>query len=223
MTPYHCAVTWALDTSNSNSNSNKDKEKEKKKHHHHHDEEKKDDEKDDKKENDKEKNDKDDDKESDSFNNNTKQLLKYFKSIDPPLAKMFERWINGDEDFKDARLKMIPRVVNGGILLKKAMGTGKPTLFATKMKCYYFDHINTKNHYLEIDVDTHSSEIARRVLGMVKKCATAMVLEVGLCLEGREEAELPEVLLGGVCFSKFDMDKSRVLKGVDPGVEIKQK
>jgi len=41
MTPYHCAVTWALDTSNSNSNSNKDKEKEKKKHHHHHDEEKK--------------------------------------------------------------------------------------------------------------------------------------------------------------------------------------
>lgn len=46
-------------------------------------------------------------------------------------------------------------------------------------------------------MDVGSSSVARNVVGLAIGYSKAIVVDIGLCLQGNEEEELPEVLMGG--------------------------
>jgi len=102
-------------------------------------------------------------------------------------------------------------------MIRHALATGKPTILGTKMKCRYHNKINTDKHYFEIDCDVYSSEIAKKLISLIKKYTKDLAFDVAFILEGGGPEELPERILAGVDFSKVDVSKARVIDGVDPG------
>jgi len=89
------------------------------------------------------------------------ELYRTFRKVDKNFATLWKKWLDSDDTFKDNRLKLLPRVVTGGFMIRHALSTGKPTILGTKMKCKYYNKINTEKHYFEIDCDVYSSEIAK--------------------------------------------------------------
>ena len=70
--------------------------------------------------------------------------------------------------------------------------------------------------HFEVDVDVGSSRAAASVVGLVSPVTTGQVIDMAIVLEGREEQELPEQLLGTVRFTKVDM-KSAVYLDTSTG------
>ena len=60
--------------------------------------------------------------------------------------------------------------------------------------------------YLEIDVDVGSSKVGGGILGMVKGSAKALTIDLSFLLEGHQEDELPERLIGGCRIHKPDLN-----------------
>lgn len=65
--------------------------------------------------------------------------------------------------------------------------------------------------HFEVDVDVGSSRAAASVVGLVSPVTTGQVIDMAIVLEGREEQELPEQLLGTVRFTKVDMKSAAYL------------
>ena len=59
--------------------------------------------------------------------------------------------------------------------------------------------------HFEVDVDVGSSRAAASVVGLVSPVTTSLIIDMAIVLEGREEQELPEQLLGTVRFAQVDM------------------
>ena len=47
-----------------------------------------------------------------------------------------------------------------------------------------------------MDVDVGSSSVARNVVGIALGYSKSIVVSMGFCLQGNEEEELPEILMG---------------------------
>ena len=98
----------------------------------------------------------------------------------------------GDSDeFRNERFKFLPKVVEGNFAIKMAV-KDTPVLMGKKLTQYYFRGDN----YFEIDVDISSSSVARSVTGLVIGYARTLVIDMALCIEGTNEDELPEVVIG---------------------------
>ena len=61
------------------------------------------------------------------------------------------------------------------------------------------------SNYFEVDVDVGSSRAANSVVGMVQGATNHMIIDMAVVLEGHNEEELPEAVLGTVRFSHLDM------------------
>lgn len=94
-------------------------------------------------------------------------------------------------------------MVDGGWVVKRAVGT-KPAILGTKLTHRYFDGPG----YSEVDVDVGVSSVAVGVLKVVKGYSKMLVLDLAFVLQGEEEEELPERLLGCVRLQHVDLDRS---------------
>lgn len=106
-------------------------------------------------------------------------------------GSLLHKFVTGDDAFRNSRLKLIPRIVEGYWVVKRAVGT-KACLLGRALTCKYF----SEDNFLEIDVDVGSSSVARSVCGLVLGYATSVVIDFGMLIEARDEGELPEYLLG---------------------------
>eukprot|EP01088_Endostelium_zonatum_P020957 TRINITY_DN7986_c0_g1_i1.p1 TRINITY_DN7986_c0_g1~~TRINITY_DN7986_c0_g1_i1.p1 ORF type:complete len:277 (-),score=56.75 TRINITY_DN7986_c0_g1_i1:99-929(-) len=140
------------------------------------------------------------------------ELYQTFARIDRSFATLWRNWLAGNDQYKSDRLKLFPRVVTGGFVMRHALATGKPTILGTKLTCRYHNHINDDKHYFEIDCDVHSSEIAKRLIGLIKGSTKDLSFDCAFLLEGRDQSELPERILAGVNFSKVNTEVARPLK-----------
>ncbi|CAM9269723.1 unnamed protein product [Phaeothamnion confervicola] len=95
------------------------------------------------------------------------------------------------EDFRNERFKLIPRIVEGPFVVRGAVGR-KPALLGRKLTQRYF----RGSRYVETDVDVASSAVASNIVALCRGFAKALVVELGICLEGRAANELPERCLG---------------------------
>jgi hypothetical protein len=72
-----------------------------------------------------------------------------------PMKGLVEAFIKNDDSFRNNRLKLIPKVIDGSWLLKKSVGN-QPTLIG--------NHVHTVHHrgedYLEIDYDVNVNSFA---------------------------------------------------------------
>ena len=82
-----------------------------------------------------------------------------------------------------------------------------PTLLGNKLKQYYYKD----DHYFEVDVDVGSSSVARNVVGLAIGYSKAIVVDMGICLQGNEENELPEVMIGATSCIHVDMGLAKKL------------
>lgn len=124
---------------------------------------------------------------------------------DTPFGRVAHPFFNGnDEEFRNSRFKLIPKVVDGNMMVKMAV-KDTPTLLGNKLKQYYYKGDN----YFELDVDVGSSSVARNVVGLAMGYSKAIVVDMGFCLQGNDEDELPEVLMGAstVCHLDFSTAK----------------
>ncbi|XP_006659442.2 protein ENHANCED DISEASE RESISTANCE 2 [Oryza brachyantha] len=103
------------------------------------------------------------------------------------------RFIDGTDAFRDARFKLIPSIVDGYWMVKRAVGT-KACLLGKAVTCNYL----RQDNFLEIDVDIGSSSVARSIIGLVLKYVTGLIVDLAILIEAKEERELPEYILGTV-------------------------
>ncbi|CDY41767.1 BnaA08g07220D [Brassica napus] len=61
---------------------------------------------------------------------------------------------------------------------------------------------------LNIDVDIGSSAVARSVIGLVLGYVTSLIVDLAILIEGKEETELPEYILGTVRLNRIELDSA---------------
>jgi hypothetical protein len=130
-------------------------------------------------------------------------------SIDINRVAAFDRVLSqflsdGNDDFRDSRFKIIPRIAKGNWVVQKGVGC-TPAILGRKIKQSY--HRDETKNYLEIDADVGSSLIAGRILALVKGAATSLTIDLSFLLQGESIDELPESMLGGVRLVKPDLGK----------------
>ncbi|KAL3700947.1 hypothetical protein R1sor_018969 [Riccia sorocarpa] len=129
----------------------------------------------------------------------------FYYVADRPLRKgsLLDRFVNGDDAFRNARFKLIPSIVEGYWMVKRAVGT-KACLLGKAVTCRYL----REDNFLEIDVDIGSSSVARGVIGMVLGYVTSLVVDLAILIEAKEEKELPEYVLGAVRINRIKAESA---------------
>jgi len=108
-------------------------------------------------------------------------------------GSLLQRFVDGDDSFRNSRLKLIPSVPKGSWIVRQSVGT-TPCILGKAVDCTY--HRGPK--YLEVDVDIGSSTVANGVLGLVFGVVTSLVVDMGFLIQGNGMDELPERLIGAV-------------------------
>lgn len=131
--------------------------------------------------------------------------LVFYYASDRPVNKdsLLSKFIDGTDAFRDSRFKLIPSIVKGYWMVKRAVGT-KACLLGKAVTCRYL----RQDNFLEIDVDIGSSSVARSVIGLVLGYVTSLVVDLAILIEANEETELPEHLLGTVRLSCLELDSA---------------
>nr|XP_043620666.1 protein ENHANCED DISEASE RESISTANCE 2-like isoform X2 [Erigeron canadensis] len=129
-------------------------------------------------------------------------LVLYY-AADRPVNRnsLLGKFIDGNDAFRDSRFKLIPSIVQGYWMVKRAVGT-KACLLGKAVTCHYL----RQDNFLEVDVDIGSSSVARSVIGLVLGYVTSLVVDLAILIEGREEKELPEYILGTVRLNRVRLD-----------------
>jgi len=115
-------------------------------------------------------------------------------------ADLFNDFIDGDDDFRNSRFKLIPRIAKGSWVIKQSVGS-KPVLLGNKIACPYY----RADSYFEIDLDVSSSVVANHVVGLVANAVTSLTIDMGIVLQGEIEEELPEQMLCSVRLDKLSL------------------
>ncbi|RAL44166.1 hypothetical protein DM860_016412 [Cuscuta australis] len=131
-------------------------------------------------------------------------LVLYFATNEPIIEdSLLRKFIDGTDMFRDSRFKLIPSIIEGHWMVKRAVGT-KACLLGKAVACSYL----CQDNFLEIDVDIGSSSVARSIMGLVLGYASSLVVDLAILLEAKEESELPEQILGTVRLNRVTADSA---------------
>ncbi|KAJ1700293.1 hypothetical protein LUZ63_000072 [Rhynchospora breviuscula] len=131
-------------------------------------------------------------------------LVAYYGSERPVNKEsLLGRFVEGPDVFRDSRFKLIPSIVEGYWMVKRAVGT-KACLLGKAVTCRYL----RQDNFLEIDVDIGSSSVARSIISLVLGYITGIVVDLAILIEGKEEKELPEYILGTVRLNRVRLDSA---------------
>jgi len=119
--------------------------------------------------------------------------------------RLFTRWIAGDSQWRSQRLKLLPFLVEGGNwFVSKAVGN-RPAILGNKIRSIY--HCNPEQNYMEVDIDVSASRVGSAIFRVVKGYASYLTLDLTLILEGQDDDELPESILGGCRLRQIDLSR----------------
>jgi len=116
-------------------------------------------------------------------------------------GSLLERFVNGEDGFRNSRFKLVNRIVKGPWIVKTAVGNYSACLLGKALTCRYHRGPN----YLEIDVDISSSKIAGALVHLALGCVTAVTIDMGFVAEAQAEEDLPERLIGAVRICQMEM------------------
>ncbi|KAA8522910.1 hypothetical protein F0562_009333 [Nyssa sinensis] len=131
-------------------------------------------------------------------------LVLYY-AADRPVRKnsLLGKFVDGTDMFRDSRFKLIPSIVEGYWMVKRAVGT-RACLLGKAVACKYL----RQDNFLEIDVDIGSSSVARGVIGLVLGYVASIIVDLAILIEAKEEVELPEYILGTVRLNRVRLDSA---------------
>ncbi|KAL1829874.1 hypothetical protein ACET3Z_008286 [Daucus carota] len=134
-------------------------------------------------------------------------MVFYFVTRDLVPGSLLQRFVDGDDEFRNSRLKLIPSVPKGSWIVRQSVGS-TPCLLGKAVDCNYI----RGPKYLEIDVDIGSSTVANGVLGLVIGVMTSLVVEMAFLVQATTTDELPERLIGAVRVSHIELSSAIVPK-----------
>jgi hypothetical protein len=103
-----------------------------------------------------------------------------------------KEFLFGEDDlFRDRTFKLIPQIVQGNFLVRKAVGS-TPAIMGTKLKQTYV----RDKRFMEVVLDCGSSAVATGVIRLSLGYAKTLMVDMGFLLEGNDEAYLPERIFG---------------------------
>jgi hypothetical protein len=120
------------------------------------------------------------------------------EQMPPHVARVWTKFVKGDQQYRDRKLKMLPIVIEGPWIVQKAVGPGTaPAMLGRDLPLqYYFtEPTETKKGMYELDIHVASSRIARGILNVVKGHIKTLTLAFAFIIEASEEADLPEQVL----------------------------
>ncbi|KAK4430914.1 protein ENHANCED DISEASE RESISTANCE 2-like [Sesamum alatum] len=131
--------------------------------------------------------------------------LALYYMLKTPLKEtpLLERFVNGDNAFRNSRFKLIPYISKGSWIVKQSVGR-KACLVGQALEINYFRGTN----YLELGVDIGSSTVARGVVSLVLGYLNNLVIEMAFLIQGNTPEELPESLLGTCRLNHLDAAKA---------------
>ncbi|OWM65011.1 hypothetical protein CDL15_Pgr028729 [Punica granatum] len=132
-------------------------------------------------------------------------MVFYFVMKELVTGSLLQCFVNGDDEFRNSRLKLIPSVPKGSWIVRQSVGS-TPCLLGKAVDCNY---IRCRN-YLEIDVDIGSSTVANGVLGLVIGVITTLVVDMAFLVQANTTDELPERLIGAVRVSHLELSSAIV-------------
>jgi len=118
-------------------------------------------------------------------------LVMYFVTSSLKKGSLLQRFFDGDDDFRNSRLKLIPSVPKGSWIVRQSVGS-TPCLLGKAVDCSYVRGPG----YLEVDVDIGSSAVANGVLGLVFGVVTTLVVDMAFLIQANTYEELPEQVIG---------------------------
>ena len=114
------------------------------------------------------------------------------------VANVWNKFKNGDQMYRDARLKLLPVVIEGPWIVKKAVGPGTaPALLSQSipLQYYFTPAAGKKKGIYEVDVIITASRIAKGILNVVKSHTKKLTMALSIIIEATTEEELPETVL----------------------------
>jgi hypothetical protein len=130
-----------------------------------------------------------------------KAIMEEIRNRSTPFGRLMHQFLfTGSDDFRDNTFKLIPRIVEGNYIVRKAVGS-KPSILGRKLKQIY----HGTDRYMEVIVDIASDPIAQRVTKLAMGYLQSIVVDMMFVLEGNDEKELPERIFGGVRLSGVDV------------------
>lgn len=124
---------------------------------------------------------------------------------------LFRQFVDGGKSFCDSRFKLIPSVRDGPWVVRKGVGA-RPVLLGKKLNINYYRGPN----YFELCLDTGSDPVADRVIRMCRGYARALDVDVAIVLQGENEGELPERVLGLVKFNHVELTRAPPMPPLPP-------
>ncbi|XP_075523739.1 protein ENHANCED DISEASE RESISTANCE 2 [Primulina tabacum] len=130
----------------------------------------------------------------------------YFVDSEPrPEDSLITRFINGDDVFRNSRLKLIANIVQGPWIVRKAVGEQAICIIGRALTCMY----STGENFMEVDIDIGSSMVANAIVHLAFGYLTTLTVDLAFLIEGQTESELPERILGAVRFSELNTASAR--------------
>ncbi|GAY66522.1 hypothetical protein CUMW_249370 [Citrus unshiu] len=139
-------------------------------------------------------------------------MVFYFVTRQLVMGSLLQRFVDGDDEFRNSRLKLIQSVPKGSWIVRQSVGS-TPCLLGKAVDCNYI----RGPKYLEIDVDIGSSTVANGVLGLVIGVITTLVVDMAFLVQANTTDELPERLIGAVRVSHIEL-KSAVVPKLEPEI-----
>jgi hypothetical protein len=132
-----------------------------------------------------------------------------------PSSKLCNRFFFGESDeFRDRTFKLIPQIVHGNFIVRKAVGS-TPAIMGKKLRQLYVRN----DRFFEVILDCGSSPVATGVIRLSLGYAKSLVIDMGFLLEGDEQEYLPERIFGCVRMKNIDFGP-HLRKVTSPSSEI---
>ncbi|KAJ1615969.1 hypothetical protein T492DRAFT_1109703 [Pavlovales sp. CCMP2436] len=119
---------------------------------------------------------------------------------------LWERFLKMTPQQRGSRFKLLPAIVNGPSMFQNSIAN-KPALIGNKLKCSWFESPNHLECIVEVGTSLLASNMWRLMLSQSKQLA----MDMAWVIQGEDEAELPEVVLGAFHLSKPDLGAYRTL------------
>ncbi|KAG0473280.1 hypothetical protein HPP92_015137 [Vanilla planifolia] len=130
-------------------------------------------------------------------------MVFYFVTKTLVSGSLLEQFVDGDDEFRNSRFKLIPSVPKGSWIVRQSVGS-TPCLLGKAVDCTYI----RGPKYLEIDIDIGSSTVANGVLGLVCGVITTLVVDMAFLIQANTYDELPERLIGAVRVSHVELSSA---------------
>jgi hypothetical protein len=129
-----------------------------------------------------------------------------------PSSRLCKEFFFGKDDaFRDNTFKLIPQIIEGNFMVRKAVGS-TPAIMGNKIKQTYVQG----ERFFELMIDTGSSAVAAGVIRICNGYAKMIVVDLAFLFEGYGEETLPERVLGCARLKNVEFGKKlRFVESVD--------